>query len=98
MDEIQARLSSAMHTEDLLNNDILKLSNENLSLKNQCDSLKLSNENYLAEKRRADELDKDNTEMKIQLDTFIGKEVVIRWIHHTFKRFHTQRSTIHRKT
>lgn len=75
LDEVQTRLSNAKHTEDLLNNEILQLKNENIALKDKCDALTDVHVDYKAEKSRADDLDRQNSEMRQQLDTLVGKEV-----------------------
>lgn len=75
LDEVQTRLSNAKHTEDLLNNEILQLKNENIALKDKCDALADVHVDYKTEKSRADDLDRQNSEMRQQLDTLVGKEV-----------------------
>lgn len=69
LDEVQVRLSNSKHAEDLLNNEILQLKNEIITIQNKAD------ENLLKEKNRADELGDENKAIQQKLDSFIDKEV-----------------------
>lgn len=69
MDEVQVRLSNSKHTEDLLNNEILQLKNEIITIQNKSDEI------LLKEKNRGDDLESENKAIQQKLDSVIDKEV-----------------------
>lgn len=77
LDEVETRLSNAKHTEDLLNNQILKLQYDLIAMQNKCDSYVKAHDNSVREKNRADALDKQNNELKQKLESITSKEACI---------------------
>lgn len=75
LDEAETRLSNAKHTEDQLNNQILKLQYDIIALQNKCDNYVGAHDNFLREEQRTKSLEQENNELKQKLDLITSREV-----------------------